>query len=90
MQHHEHANAHHLRIQQQQQFIQQSAREKKVEKEGELLEGGQRVREGWKVEEEGKRRGQKMEEERPKQALIAGRQGRADGEVGQLVECPHR
>lgn len=75
---------------QQQQFIQQSAREKKVEKEGELLEGGQRVREGGKVEEEGKRRGQKMEEERPKQALIAGRQGRADGEVGQLVECPHR
>ena len=63
-----------------------------MEKEGELLEGGQRVREGWKVEEEGKRRlgGQKMKERRPNQALIAGRQGRADGEVGQLVECPHR
>ena len=75
---------------QQQHFIQQSAREKKVEKEGELLEGGQRGREGGKVEEEGKRRAQKMKERRPNQALIAGRQGRADGEVGQLVECQHR
>jgi hypothetical protein len=31
---------------QQQHFIQQSAREKEVEKEGELLGGGQRVRKG--------------------------------------------
>ena len=61
-----------------------------MEKEGELLEGGQRVREGWKVEEEGKRRGQKWKERGPKQALIAGRQGRADGEVGQLEECLHK
>ena len=47
------------------------------------------MREGGKVEEERKRRGDKMEEERPKQALMAGRQGRAD-EVGQLVKCSHR
>jgi uncharacterized protein YhdP len=67
---------------QQQHFIQQSAREKEVEKEGELLGGGQRVRKGWKVEEEGKRIGQKKKR-RPTQALSPGEgqkglQGRAD------------
>ena len=45
------------------------------------------------MEEEGKRIGQKKKKKRPIQALSAGEgqrgpQGRADGEVGQLEECP--